>query len=567
MDEFQEKAIRHRSGPALCVAGPGSGKTTVLTHHIRFLIESGLFKPEEIMVLTFTRKASESMRERFTEIAKDLNESHNITFGTFHSVFYKILRTRFGSLNIIPDIERSKLIESITPKDHSADDLINFISRIKTDREREIKNYERELFSAYKFYDLYLKERSMIDLDDIMLYFYEKLKTDINFSDTVKSRYKAILIDEFQDINKIQYEIVRSLTGRDTHIFAVGDEDQSIYGFRGSDPTIMKRFSEEFDAEIYLLKNNYRSTEGIKNASKILISHNKSRLKDNEDKPSRFKNTSDDLLIKIFKDRASEVKFIRSEVAGHEDTGILLRTNKDVKYYLDILLNDDLKTETLIAETVRDYTAFSLFNEREDLFKILDIPERFLLRNIFTDEKVDLKRIANVSRGKRYASDLDRLCKDIDMIKRSHPLTSVIYLKKVVGLERFFVDRYVDIGFDKINDAFKKLEDTARGCGSLNEFYLKIKDGPDHEAGTGHENIKIMTYHAAKGLEFDKVILPDCIEGKIPGKSPDGSIDIEEERRLFYVAMTRARKELLICTLKNPDGISNMPSGFIKDFL
>ena len=566
-DSEQLNVISHENGPALVLVGPGSGKTFTLTHHIKFLIERGLYKPGEILVLTFTKKASISMEERF----RDLTNSGHVCFGTFHSIFYRLYIEFVKYQRIISPLEKAEILGKITPQDFSTEDLNNYISKKKSGLVESDFEFDKSLKDAFRIYNEILRDRGLLDYDDILLVFLKALRDNPRIVQVIKSRFKALLIDEFQDINHVQFEIIKLISDKNTHVFAVGDEDQSIYRFRGADPGIMKEFSFYYSPKIYYLNNNYRSKAGIINASRVLINKNQNRIK----KTQNIKLSKKDFLyfnVRVLPDSESAHRDIKKELNNNKNktAAILFRTNKDVKDYEASFFTGTSNVFITIAEAVEAYIDFSLTGKRISLFKILDCPDRKgLLRSIFKDEYVDFNLLIRESMGKRYVNDLNILKMQIDSINKMLPETALIFLKKIVKLEDYYIRI---LGGDKkkeIEDSFERLRLLSVNLKSLNDFkdclsdVLKGKTMYDND----FKNLKIMTYHAAKGLEFDYVFLPDIVEGKVPSLASLSDEAIEEERRLFYVAMTRAKEKLFIYTIKNEESISKMPSRFLDDLM
>lgn len=566
-DPEQSKVITHETGPALVLAGPGSGKTFTLTHHIKFLIERGLFKPGEILVLTFTKKAAVSMEERFHEICN----FKSVFFGTFHSCFYRLYIEFVRYQKIISPQEKAEILDKITPNDFTREDLNNYISR------RKSKIYVSDSFQsdskldeAFKIYNEILTDRGLLDYDDILLNFLNALNKNPQMVNIIKNRFKALLIDEFQDINHVQFEIIKLLSSKHTHVFVVGDEDQSIYRFRGADPDIMKEFEEHFHPEIYYLNKNYRSKPGIINASKVLINKNQNRIKESEI-IKLMRSDLSDFQVRILRSSDEIASDIRSEIRQNKNkqSAVLLRTNKDVRGYESVLLAGNSEIYTHIVDAIEAYLDFTITKKRASLFKILDCPERTgLLRSFFKDDPVDLSKLVRASLGRRYAGDLNIFKMQIDNINKMLPETAIFYLRKIMKLEEYFIKTHSTEKTMEIKTSFDKISSLAGEYKTLNELRDQLKMIlKEREYKVSKNNIRIMTYHAAKGLEFDYVFLPDIVEGKVPSLASLSEDALEEERRLFYVAMTRAKEKLFIYTIKNEESITKMPSRFLDDLI
>ena len=288
----QEEAITHKGGPLMVLAGPGSGKTLVITYRVKWLIENAGVHPSNILVITFTRAAAEEMKKRFFMF--DGMENAPVTFGTFHSVFFMILRYayRYTAANIIrEDVKRRYIKEMTENMEFEIEDeneflsgIINEISYVKGEMMSlsyyHSNNCSDELFAQiYEGYEKRLREENLIDFDDMLVFCYELLKEREDIRTLWQNKFQHILIDEFQDINKVQYEIIRMLAGKGDHLFIVGDDDQSIYRFRGARPEIMLGFEKDYpEAKKVILNTNYRCSEEIVESAEHLISHNTKRF-------------------------------------------------------------------------------------------------------------------------------------------------------------------------------------------------------------------------------------------------------------------------------------------------
>mgnify|MGYP003323618118 CR=1 FL=1 len=279
----QLNAINHDFGPALVLAGPGSGKTYVLTHHVCYLINSLKIPKEKILVITFTKKAAIEMKERFKCLASSSlsfsSDSDSVIFATFHSVFFRFLRFYNPKLSIIDPQKRKEIISDIAgfeQEEFYSNEISRYKSVISVDNSFFRSDTEKEdFYKIYNEYEEILKSSNLIDYDDINVYLYNALLKDAAFLSKTSSFFSHILIDEFQDINSLQYEIIKMITMPSSHVFAVGDFNQSIYAFRGSSPEIMRQFSKEYEnVSLYRLSVNYRSNKDIVYKAFNLINHN-----------------------------------------------------------------------------------------------------------------------------------------------------------------------------------------------------------------------------------------------------------------------------------------------------
>lgn len=357
----QFEAAHFLNGPALVLAGPGSGKTKVITERVKFLTEEAGVLPEKILVLTFSKAAAEEMKKRYLEISAPA--FRKVTFGTFHSVFYSILCTlpQYRNLKIAEQGDRQKAIHTAMlrrfGKNRYTSDLLNLvlddIGRVKNGLSPKITE-TKELYGEY---NEELKANGMLDYDDMLLDLYREIRSNKLLLRELRDRYSYLLIDEFQDINRVQYETVKLLAYPGNNLFCVGDDDQSIYAFRGSDPGFMRKMPEELpETKLMELKINYRSTKQIVSVTKKLIRHNLVRY---PKEPEAFRGAGPDPVIAKFASPKEEAAYITEKAAALPEgktAAVLGRTNRAV--------NDLME---LIPENVRDRISFHSFHTSKGL--------------------------------------------------------------------------------------------------------------------------------------------------------------------------------------------------------
>lgn len=530
----------------MVLAGPGSGKTYVLTHHIEFLVKNGV-PPESILVLTFTKKAAVEMQNRFKQILP--SAANRVVFGTFHSVFYRFL----------------KIFNSNTPK---------IIS--ESEKERILDMFE-DSPDSYKKYKELIHERNLMDFDDILDECLKLMNDNEKALMYIKAAFDYALIDEFQDINDIQYEVIKKIFKNHGTVFAVGDQDQSIYAFRGAVYNIMDCFREDFaPVSTIELLYNYRSNSEIVKAAEHVISFNQNRLRKgnqlciNDSKGNHCK-------IKYFRNSVSERNEIMADILLCQNknykTAVLLRTNKEVYYYSKYLLNcrgskNDNEIRSRIICDIYLYSEYMLSRNKDVLPKIINRPERYIPTSIFFSEFRDLEDLAKQNLGSRMGDRLFVFSNQMKAMINMVPIGFLMYLRNVCKHEEFIIEEFHDYDKTEISQIYDKILNELREYRSLTELnkYLseEIKSSKTDTVNVNSLNIEILTYHQAKGIEFDAVILPDVIEGKVPCKLSAEECNIEEERRLFYVAMTRAKEQLIIYTIENEEDFSVSPSRFLK---
>ena len=580
MNPDQQRAVNFRDGTLLLLAGPGSGKTTVLTHRIRALIEAGV-KDSDILVITFTKAAALEMQERFMQLIAP--DDAQVTFGTFHAIFYSILRNHRAYRRVVPISDKDKLnmirraVEMSGVKDECADfdDLVgalNLISSCKNngnDPDSFVQDmFDKEAFiSLFKAYRGLLRDFELIDFDDMINLCLALLKDDEKFRQYWQGRFKYVLIDEFQDISTNQYELVKILAYPENNIFAVGDDDQSIYAFRGANVALMRRLLNDIPgAKQDLLSVNYRSSEKIVSFASQVISANTDRF---EKKIDSGGGDGEDVHVSAFKSMDEQnvhlTGLIRKAYScglTGPDIAILVRTNRQGAEYAAYLRAGGIECEysdnhiPFSSVYIRDICAYMALasgdKARSTYLRIVNKPLRYIKRDAMPREIVERTDLFRY-----YSSDMhmrkriDEMFRHIDRIRNMRPHLALRYICNTIGYDAYVKenlkpDKYREYIEEK--EAFLQLIKDADNYRDVEDLLEAIR-GKAAESkaktvpGTG---VRIMTYHGSKGLEFDTVILPDVNENKIPSRSAHTPAEIEEERRMFYVAITRAKKHLHI---------------------
>lgn len=574
----QEKAINHFLGPAMVIAGPGSGKTFVLTRRIQALIQRYKVSPDKICVITFTKAAANEMRERYLLLD---NSSYQVTFGTFHSIFFQLLKDKYSNLKILDNPLKSKIIkqlhEELQVKNNSFSltysDISGYISEYKNGNTQS--KLVPEEFKEYilKTYNNYVHDYNCIDLDDFASMLYNEFEKDKSFLNNCQKKYDFVLVDEFQDINLAQYNCVKLLCPK--NLYGVGDDDQSIYKFRGSFPGIMKQFFEDFDnAAKYELFDNYRSAREIVKESIKIINQNSDRFK----KAISAHSTENGVVeICSFSSKQEEIRKAISIIQTFPEENLseiamLFRTSMDIQPYIrefkkeNIPFISNTKTYNLykhpLAKAIIAYFMFA--NNPGDVnsfITIMNIPNRFISTKALNREFVDKASLyAYYNNNRKMIQSLDKLFADIRKIKGYPSFLALKYILKNVGVyNHFYFENGVlkedDIElYDQIINEFSEL---SKKSNNQTEFLNNIQiqallyDQMNVEKRESTANgVKLLTMHASKGLEFDTVIIPNCNERSIPSRKAVTNDAIEEERRLFYVAVTRAKKQLYILYTK-----------------
>lgn len=599
----QLKAVKHKTGPMLVIAGPGSGKTTVLTARIRNLIEEYSVNPANILVITFTKAAANEMKSRFNNM---MGRSTNVTFGTFHAVFFMILRAAYNySVDSIikEDVRQNIIKQAIERSRLEPDDLNEMISNITGEISRvktetiDINAYysascpEEEFRDIYKYYVKTLKKMGLIDFDDMLLYCHELLTTRRDILAKWQQKYQYILIDEFQDINKIQYDIIKLLAKPQDNLFIVGDDDQSIYGFRGSKPEIMLNFDKDYpDTDKVILDTNYRSTGNIVSAAGKVIAHNKVRFAKNI---NTVNDPGDKVDIIEFNTQAEEyekiIDNIRKESASggnYSDNAVLFRTNstaagfvrKLVEYSVPFVTRDGVPNvfEHWIARDVITYMNIAMGSrKRSDFLQIINRPKRYIGRDYLTDAEISFDNLEKYYEDKNWMIErVDRLKYDILAMASMSPYAMINYLRKGVGYDGY-LDEYAqshNMQVRELYDVMDELMESARSFKTFNEWFAYIDEYGtklrESYAAMDKQNAVILTtMHSSKGLEYPVVYIIDANEEITPHKKAVFVPEIEEERRMFYVAMTRAKRRLNIYYARKRYNKEIEVSRFVKEIM
>ncbi len=607
-NKSQIQAISHMDGPAMVLAGPGSGKTTVITHRIKNLIEKAEVRPENILVVTFTKAAAISMQKRFSTLMNG-GKGQPVTFGTFHSVFYKILRKsrRYEATEILSERQKTDYIREIIGRygissndiSELSQNIINDIGNIKGNmlnaQEYEPSCCKKEDFiKVYNAYNLELKKDGKMDFDDILRECYLLLCENHTILEQWRELYKYILIDEFQDINRIQMNIIELLASPLNNIFVVGDDDQSIYGFRGARPEIMIEFKDYYpEAELIVLDVNYRSTQSIINVAGRVIENNKTRL----DKCAHANNDKDfQPDIRKFRNQVEELKFVVSKIKEYENQGIslsemaiLVRNNSQIQEISSFLKNRKIEAESgkhrsniyngMVAKDILSYVRGALkfdgtyFNE--DLIYVLNKPQRYISRQVVLSVNMNISAVRRI-----YSkNNIDSFLFHIEMIRKLPPQAALSYIRKGAGYEEY-LRLYAIENNIPMSGLLKQLEQLVQECSKFNtlEQWINSIDSAQNSEGQNfgkkssgeggtNNRINIMTMHGSKGLEFKAVFIVDANQGIIPTSKALRERDFEEERRLFYVAITRAIDYLNIYAVEERLGCPIEVSMFVEEML
>lgn len=604
-NEAQTQAIQHTDGPCLVLAGPGSGKTLTIVNRVKYLIEKQKVRPEEILVVTFTRFAAAEMKSRLCLVMgkRDLP----VTVGTFHGIYYGILKWayRMNQENILSETEKYQILRGVINKERMEifdeedfiQDIAAEIGKVKNNR-IPLEEFVSEKCSAdafrniYRNYEQHRKELKKIDFDDMLVLCYELFRSRPDVLAQWQKKFRYVLIDEFQDINRIQYDVIRMLAQPENNLFVVGDDDQAIYGFRGADSELMLGFGKDFpNAKQILLGMNYRSTANIVQNSLKLIENNVERY---SKKLEANREGGSCLHIQEVKDPVEEAEYVLEEIERCKENGIkeeeiaiLFRVHTDARAVVEAMVERKIPFqmkehlpniyEHFIAKDIMAYFRLATgIRRRQDFLQVMNRPKRYLGRDSVAGAKVSFEDMRKFYCDKDWMIDrIDQFEWDVKMLMKMAPYAAIQYIRKRIGYDDFLKEYAFthQVNRSDLNEVLAEIGEAAKAFSSVEEWFahveeytetLKVKE---KERNRPRPGVRLMTIHASKGLEFKQVFLIAANEGRIPYQKAKTDKEIEEERRLFYVAMTRAKDFLKICYVKIKNGKEVTPSRFVDELL
>ena len=613
LNRGQDEAIKHGNGPCMVLAPPGSGKTLIVTERTRYLIEESGVRPDQILVITFTRYAAREMKERFERLTAGKN--YPVTFGTFHSIFYGILKCAYGigANNLMSEKESSVLLQEVldqtniesTPEVEDEEELVRELLRevgMVKNGLYHLKDFhskyltQDEFAEVFRSYEHQKKELKKFDFDDMLVQCYALFRKKPEILKGWQKRFQYILIDEFQDINRVQYEVIRMLAAPRYNLFVVGDDDQSIYGFRGAKPELMLYMKQEFPSlRTISLTVNYRSTEFITGAAARVILHNDTRF---YKRVQSFRGRGQNVHVQEVLDEQEEAQYVTEEIQKKLDQGIkpgeiavLFRAAVQARMISEILSEHRIPFEMRDYVTnfyrhfiVKDMMAYLQLaagkRERSLFLTICNRPLRYLARNSMENRQVNFEDLRKFYCDKDWMLDIiDQFDVDVRMMKNMAPYAAIQYIRKKIGYDDFLKE-YAEkhqISWKQLMDVMAELEERSKNFKSYDEWEIHIakytQELEEQQAkarkikGERENKVQLMTIHSAKGLEFEDVFVIHANEGEIPHQKAEKKDEIEEERRLFYVALTRAKNNLCISYITQKNGNSIKPSRFVEELL
>lgn len=613
LNENQLKAVNHLDGPCMVLAGPGSGKTRVITYRIANMVVNKNIKPTSILAISFTKASSIEMKNRALSLSNDFR-MNKVTYGTFHSVFFRILRyfenyniesildektKRIGLKNILKGLN----IEN-ADDDETIGQVINEISYVKNELmdKRDFKSEvltNDEFIKVYNFYEEYKQQMNKIDFDDMLIKTYELLKNNKAALDRVRSVYRYILVDEFQDINKVQFEALKLIANPSNNIFVVGDEDQSIYGFRGSRPDFLLEFEEYFsNTKKVLLDINYRSKGEIINIANRLIEKNTNRyekvIKCGQGNGAKVNyispEDSEEEAVYIAKDIKNKVQ---EDYTEYTDFAVIYRTNIQSRALVDVFM--DMRIPFVVKDSIvtiydhwaaQDILAYLRIgvnpNSNKDWIRIINKPFRYISKdnlNLIKDEPDFINSLINkCDLHPKQVKTINDLDIDISYVKGLNPKNAISYIRTTLDYDRYILDYCANrkIKTNGLIEILNELESSATNFKTIQEYLEHIErvksEIVDNKNNKETDGVIFTTMHSAKGLEFKNVYIIGTNEGTIPHEKSYEIDDeekkndqIEEERRLMYVAITRAEENICISSPINKYGKRVSKSRFVED--
>lgn len=609
-NESQIKAIEHFKGPALVLAGPGSGKTTVITHRIKYLMEQYQVNPANILVITFTKAAAEEMKERFSKLMEGKGSA--VTFGTFHSVFFRMLKYayNYSASNIIREEQRVEIVQSLIDRlEMETEDekelvqgILGEISVIKNDR-LDVNHYysqncPHECFQKiYNGYETELRKRNLVDFDDMILMTYELLNCRQDICKLWQKKYRFILIDEFQDINRIQYDVVRLLAEPARNLFIVGDDDQSIYRFRGARPEIMLGFEKDYpEATRLLLDVNYRSTGIIVQTASNLIAKNQTRFAKNI---RANKENGTPVQVTVCSNPTDENRYVVQKMQelvkqGEKwsDMAVLFRTNTGARGIVEKMMeyNIPFQIRDAVPNIYEHWIARDMFayinlawgeGNRGTFLQIVNRPNRYISREALATAGSEYNMELMMAHLNEFYKDkdwmLDRLKRlqfDFRMLKRMAPFAIMNYIRNGMGYEDFLKQyaktrhmeekELIEV-LDMLQESAKEYKTVEEWKEHILQYGEELKEQATKKKREDRDAISLTTMHSSKGLEYKHVFILDVNEDVTPHHKAVIDADLEEERRLFYVAITRAKEFLYLYYTKERYNKSQQPSRYLEE--
>ncbi len=584
LNNEQKLAVEHFEGPCMVLAGPGTGKTTIIINRVLHLIKNHKIEPEKILVVTFTKAAANEMTMRFYKSSESIKGYKQVTFSTFHAIFFKILQSykNYKIENLINEKEKNTIVKSIINSlkknilfdEQYFDELLNELSYVKNtladSKEYTPKQLDNKTFwEIYERYESYKVTNEKFDFDDMVNNCYELLLSNKAVLKDLRLKFKYILIDEFQDINIPQFRTITLLAEPLNNLFIVGDDDQSIYKFRGSNPEIMRDFSRLFtNARIITLKNNYRNSSIILSLATSLININNNRYKKELKSTKGMGNIPSIIRVEDYEQEAekitAKIKSLLKNKENNETLAVLYRTRAQSGTMIDSFIRNNIHficyegfsyihNHWIMLDVISYLKASQNIDRNNSIYRIINKPYRDIGRALLINsdyKKVDIldSLLKNKEIKKSCYYKIKVLEDSLNKLNTMGAGKAVDYIIDSLGYKEYlreyaFSNKLNEKPFYEILNEIKSI---SRNFISVPEF-LKHMDmiiGKNFRKSAVKNCVKLMTMHKAKGLEFDVVFIIGVNDDINELKEKTDIENIEEERRLFYVAMTRAKEDL-----------------------
>ncbi len=587
----------------MVLAGPGSGKTSVIVERTAYMINEGKIPASSILVVTFSRAAATEMKERFLKfVNRDRSE---VTFGTFHGIFYGILKAAYNlnASNILSEEEKYSILREMTEKfgqemEQEGDFLEEIAKEISVVKGNciSLEHYYASCCSDEVFREIYngyknaLRTRRKLDFDDMILCCYELFSQRSDILKAWQKKFVYILVDEFQDINSLQYKILQMLAAPANNLFIVGDDDQSIYHFRGARPEIMLNFTRDYPgAETVLLDVNYRCSGNILKTAMNVINCNKKRFRKKLTTPN---DVGMPVTCKVFDNPREEAVCVAAALKKRlekgeklENTAILLRTNQEAESLITALMEYQIPftMKEQLPNLYRHWICRNLLaylhmaagdRSRKNFLELMNRPNRYISRDALKNSQISFHDL------REYYKDKDWMCDRITTLETHlrilgtlSPFAAVNFIRKGMGYEEYLREyaQFRRLKPEELLEILDRIHESTRGMKNLKQWEDYIDDYTEKlneqakRQRDRKEGVTVSTLHAVKGLEYDIVYILNVNEGSIPYRKAVLAEAVEEERRLFYVGMTRARRKLVLAYVNRQYEKEREPSRFLEE--
>lgn len=587
----------------MVLAGPGSGKTSVIVERTAYMINEGKISASSILVVTFSRAAAVEMKERFLKfVNRDRSE---VTFGTFHGIFYGILKAAYNlnASNILSEEEKYSILREMTEKfgqemEQEGDFLEEIAKEISVVKGNciSLEHYYASCCSDEVFREIYngyknaLRTRRKLDFDDMILCCYELFSQRPDILKAWQKKFVYILVDEFQDINSLQYKILQMLAAPANNLFIVGDDDQSIYHFRGARPEIMLNFTRDYPgAETVLLDVNYRCSGNILKTAMNVINCNKKRFRKKLTTPN---DVGMPVTCKVFDNPREEAVCVAAALKKRlekgeklENTAILLRTNQEAESLITALMEYQIPftMKEQLPNLYRHWICRNLLaylhmaagdRSRKNFLELMNRPNRYISRDALKNSQISFHDL------REYYKDKDWMCDRITTLETHlrilgtlSPFAAVNFIRKGMGYEEYLREyaQFRKLKPEELLEILDRIHESTRGMKNLKQWEDYIEDYTEKlneqakRQRDRKEGVTVSTLHAVKGLEYDIVYILNVNEGSIPYRKAVLAEAVEEERRLFYVGMTRARRKLVLAYVNRQYEKEREPSRFLEE--